>query len=108
MPSKSKENNRQRTIPSDAAAIAPQAGDFLRICYKWADTRATEDAMRSITLYPPAASRNGMWLAVAKAGIGSGRLVTFYRATDPLTALAGIMRKIEQGKAEWKKDEWGT
>ena len=91
---------------TDDAAIGRQAKEFYRICLKWSDGNHTEDSMRSLTLYPPSSTRNGLWLAVAKAGIGSGRTVTFYRAADPLSCLVGIMAKIEQGRAEWKLDKW--
>jgi len=87
--------------------VANQAVSFIRLCTQWERSVGAENHIKSITLYPPAATRNGMWLVVAKAYSGGYKMVAFHRAGDPLSALVGFLSRVEQQKIEWKKDTWG-
>lgn len=96
----------RQLIPSDVARLTAQAQEFIRGCHRWSHTVGEENHIRSVTLYPPSQSRNGMWMVIGKAWSGGYKLVAFHRASDPLTALAGFFVRATQGKLEWKEDSF--
>lgn len=98
--------NSDGDILGNAAHFVEQAKTLVRILYRWSQATGSENHLRSITIYPPSAARNGMWLIVGKAWSGGYKLVSFHRATDPLTALVGFLSRVEQGKATWKEDSY--
>lgn len=89
------------------ASRGTQALQFVRYCAKWSSTVGLEYHIRSVTLYPPSASRNGMWLVIAKGWYGGHKLVAFHRASDPLTAMLGMLQRYIEGKLDWKEDKYG-
>lgn len=93
-------------LSKDTTALAAQARAVLRGCSLWERTIGSENHIRSWSLYPPSASRNGQWLIVAKAWSGGHRLVAFHRSSDPLTCMAGFFQRAEENKLEWKVDDY--
>lgn len=91
---------------ADSSRLAAQALQFARYLRKWELSGRGWPLFRSITLYPPSASRNGSWLVVGKAYGEQEKLVAFHRSPDPLTALVGFLQKWLEGKLVWKVDEY--
>lgn len=106
MSSKAGKGDRPPLLLADEATIVAQAKGFLRISDRWGKSTGGSNHIRSISIYPPAISRNGMWLAIAKAWSGGYKLVAFYRASDPLTALNGILQAAASEKLQWKVDDY--
>lgn len=107
---------RRKSSPSEAGefvsktenALAAQARAVLRGCSLWERSVGAELHIKSVAIYPPSTSRNGMWLVIGKAWSGGYKLVAFHRATDPLTAFAGFLQRAEEGKLIWKEDKFGS
>lgn len=90
-----------------SARLGNQAQTFTNWCVKWAKHNGEGSvALRSLSLYPPSASRNGDWLVVAKGFDGGYKCVAFHRASEPLTALLGFFQRWAEGKLTWKPDEY--
>lgn len=90
----------------DGSRLAAQALQFVRYCRRWAAPRRDWPILRSVTLYPPSASRNGNWLVVGKGFMPDQKVVAFHRSPDPLTALVGFMAKGAAGTLVWKEDKY--
>lgn len=106
MPSKAKRDENGSDVLGSNARITAQAVQFIRYCLKWALPKRSWPVLHSVTLYPPAPSRPHHWLVVGKATGDQEWLVSFHRATDPLTALVGFLQKVHQGTAVWKADKF--
>lgn len=90
----------------DAARLGSQALALVRLFRRWATTTRSENHLRSLSIYPPSQSRQGMWLIIGKAWSGGYKLVAFHRGTDPLTAILGFMQRLAEDKLDWKADEF--
>lgn len=88
------------------ARVREQALEFLRLGSRWAASSHRSSQIRSLALYPPSTSRNGMWLCIAKAWVDGQKLVAFHRATDPLSAIVGLLARAEQQKLDWREDAY--
>jgi hypothetical protein len=106
MPGKVRTDSNGNSLVSDATRLASQAVQFIRYCRRWSETTGQEYHIRSIALYPPSQSRNGMWLVIAKSWYGGYKLVAFHRSPDPLTALVGFFQKWVEDKLDWKQDKF--
>lgn len=106
MPSTKRKVDQRGDVLEDSSRRQAQATQLVRYCVKWALPQRDWPILRSVTLYPPAVSRNGSWLVVGKAWGDQKRLVAFHRSTDPLTALVGFLQKWFQATLVWKEDTW--
>lgn len=93
-------------LPGSTARLAAQADVIVRYASRWAAQSGDVVYLRSINLYPPSRSRNGMWLIVGKGFYGGYNVVAFHRAPDVITALVGFLSRWYTGKLVWKKDSY--
>jgi hypothetical protein len=103
---KKRANPDGSTYVESRAHTDGQGEAFIRLAGRWAAGTGDENHLRSLTLYPPSVSRNGMWLAVGKAWSGGYKLVAFHRAPDSLTAMLGFLQRLASGKLDWKEDKF--
>lgn len=83
-----------------------QAVSLARWFAKWDGTQGQEYHLRSVTLYPPKATKSGQWMVVGKGWNGGYRLVAFHRSTDGFRALLGFFERWWTGKLDWKADSY--
>lgn len=106
MPSKKRVDSDGNPILADSARRAAQAAMLIRLSLQWAQSVHRSTQLRSLNIYPPSASRNGMWLVVAKGWDGGRKVVAFHRSPDFLTTLLGILQKIADCSISWKEDRY--
>lgn len=106
MPSAPRKNTVGSNGDAPQARLLAQARSLVRLCFRWSLSGHSSPVLRSVTLYPPSASRNGQWLVVAKVWDDGQRQVGFHRASDPLTALLGALTKLSQGTLALKADTY--
>lgn len=108
MSRKTKADSDGGGLLGDAARISNQAQRIILLAAKWEAGQGAEYHLRSVSIYPPSATKAGNWLIVAKGWYGGYRMVAFHRAPDILTALVGFLERWYQGKLIWKKDEYAS
>lgn len=106
MSRKAKEDRHVTDILGDTARLAAQAALIVRLAVRWERTIGRENHIHSVTIYPPARSRNGQWLIIGKAWGSGYKLVAFHRSSDIITALVGFLQRAYEQKLEWKRDTY--
>lgn len=106
MSRKAERDNRRGSLLGDVTRFKEQAAQLIQLSVWWERTTHTDAHIKSLSIYPPSTSRNGMWLIVLKGFGVYGGMVAFHRAPDLLTALLGALNRAAQGKLDWKRDEW--
>lgn len=106
MSGKAKDDLPGAGILGDVTRVKDQALQFIRLAHRWSQTERGEYHLRSLTLYPPSATRAGSWMVVGKAWYGGYKLVAFHRSTDALSVLLGFLARWSQGKLDWKRDQY--
>ena len=106
MPSKKRFDSDGNPLLADSTRIAGQALQLVRLGLRWSQSTQRSTVLRSVNIYPPSSSRNGMWLCIAKGWAEGYKVVAFHRAPDLLTALLGLLSKIESETIEWKQDKF--
>lgn len=106
MPGKIRPYKPERDGHEDASRLAAQALQLVRLADLWSRSPKGEFHLKSIALYPPSASRNGMWLVIGKGWAGGYRVVAFHRSTNLLGALLGFLQRCADQKLEWKRDSY--
>jgi len=108
MPSKIRTDSDGPDGIYNKARLAEQALLFIRYCAQWEKSQRRMSVLRSVSIYPPSTSRYGGWLVIGKAWSDGQRLVAFYRAPDPLTALLGFFTAVASEKIAWKEDKYAA
>jgi len=106
MPGVIRKNRTSSDGDEDVTRLAYQALQFLRLCYRWAQSSGRSTQLVSLSIYPPNSRHGGDWLIVGKAFDGGYRKVAFHRSPNPFTALLGFLQKCEQQTLTWKEDSY--
>lgn len=104
MPGKARPHPNGPESDASPSRLAAQAAELLRAGLQWEGSTHNSTHLRSVTIYPPSSSRNGMFLIVGKAWHGGYKMVAFHRAPNILAALLGFFWKVANQKIEWKPD----
>lgn len=106
MPGAPRKNKVGPNGDASRSRVAEQALQLIRLSVLWSKNTRRSTILRSINIYPPAASRNGLWLVVGKGWDQGYRVVAFHRSTDFLVAVLGFLSKVADQSIEWHPDKF--
>lgn len=106
MPRNVRKDSRSTDGDESTSRVAHQAVQLVRLSVRWSLSMQRSTVLRSLSVYPPNSSRNGLWLVVGHGWDQGYKVVAFHRAPDLLTALLGFLQRLQDGKLVWKEDDW--
>lgn len=96
-----------RVEKSDARRCAAQGEAWLRLLRHWQKEWLNGTVLKSIRLKGLLMARTPVMLVVTRDG-PEGPQVAFHREDDAERLWPGLLKRVEEGKLKWRRDEYAS